>query len=47
MSTLNFAKKELELSNGKKVGFFSLKALEEKGYGDLSKTPKSVKILIE
>ncbi len=47
MSTFDFAKKELELSSGKKVGYFSLKALEEKGYGDLSKTPKSVKILIE
>jgi aconitate hydratase len=47
MSTFDFTKKELELSTGKKVGYFSLKALEEKGYGDLSKTPKSVKILIE
>jgi aconitate hydratase len=47
MSTFDFAKKELELSSGKKVGYFSLQALEEKGYGDLSKTPKSVKILIE
>jgi aconitate hydratase len=47
MSTFDFAKKELELSTGKKIGYFSLKALEERGYGDLSKTPKSVKILIE
>ena len=47
MSTFDFTKKELELSSGKKVGYFSLQALEEKGYGDLSKTPKSVKILIE
>ena len=47
MSTFDFAKKELELSSGKKVGYFSLKALEVNGYGDLSKTPKSVKILIE
>jgi len=47
MSTFDFAKKELELSSGKKVGYYSLKALEDKGYGDLSKTPKSVKILIE
>ncbi|HSR87382.1 MAG TPA: aconitate hydratase AcnA, partial [Pontiella sp.] len=47
MSTFDFTKKELELSSGKKVGYYSLKALEEKGYGDLSKTPKSVKILIE
>jgi aconitate hydratase len=47
MSTFDFSKKELTLSSGKKVGYFSLQALEEKGYGDLSKTPKSVKILIE
>ncbi|MCF7816989.1 MAG: aconitate hydratase AcnA [Kiritimatiellales bacterium] len=47
MSTFDFAKKELELSTGKKVGYYSLQALEEKGYGNLSKTPKSVKILIE
>jgi aconitate hydratase len=47
MSTFDFAKKELELSSGRKVGYYSLKALEEKGYGNLSKTPKSVKILIE
>ena len=47
MSTFDFAKKTLELSSGKKVGYFSLKALEEQGYGDFSKTPKSVKILIE
>jgi len=47
MSTFDFAKKELELSTGKKVGYFSLKALEKEGYGDFSKTPKSVKILIE
>ncbi len=47
MSTFDFAKKELELSSGRKVGYFSLQALEENGYGDLSKTPKSVKILIE
>jgi aconitate hydratase len=47
MSTFDFAKQELELSSGKTVGYFSLQALEEKGYGDFSKTPKSVKILIE
>ncbi len=47
MSTFDFSKKELTLSSGKKVGYFSLQALEEKGYGDLSKTPKSIKILIE
>jgi aconitate hydratase len=47
MSKFDFAKKELELSSGKKVGYFSLKALEEQGIGDFSKTPKSVKILIE
>ncbi len=47
MSTFDFAKKELALSTGKKVGYYSLQSLEEKGYGDFSKTPKSVKILIE
>ncbi len=47
MSTFDFSKKELELSSGRKVGYFSLQALEEKGYGEFSKTPKSVKILIE
>ena len=47
MSTFDFAKKELALSGGRKVGYFSLQALEERGYGDFSKTPKSVKILIE
>ena len=47
MSTFDFAKKNLQLSTGRKVGYYSLKALEEKGYGNLSKTPKSVKILIE
>ncbi len=47
MGTFDFAKKELELSNGRKVGYFSLKALEEKGYGNLSTMPKSVRILIE
>ena len=47
MSTFDFAKQELTLSGGSKVAYFSLKALEEKGYGDLSRTPKSVKILIE
>jgi aconitate hydratase len=46
MSTFDFAKKELELSTGKKVGYFSLKTLAEQGY-DFSKIPKSVKILIE
>ena len=47
MSTFDFSKKELTLSTGKKVGYFSLKALEEQGIGNLSKIPKSVKILIE
>ncbi|MEE9368415.1 MAG: aconitate hydratase AcnA [Pontiella sp.] len=47
MSTFDFAKKELTLSSGKKVGYYSLKALEEQGIGNLSKIPKSVKILIE
>ncbi len=47
MSTFDFSKKQLELSSGKKVDYFSLQSLEEKGYGDLSKTPKLVKILIE
>jgi len=47
MSTFDFAKKELALSGGRKVGYLSLRALEEKGYGDFSKTPKPVKILIE
>jgi aconitate hydratase len=47
MSTFDFARQELELSSGRKVAYYSLKALEEQGYGDLSKTPKSVKILIE
>ena len=47
MGTFDFSKKELELSSGRKVGYYSLKALEEKGCADLSKIPKSVKILIE
>ncbi len=47
MSTFDFAKQELELSSGRKVGYYSLKALEEKGYGNISSVPKSVKILIE
>jgi aconitate hydratase len=47
MSTFDFARQELELSSGRKVGYYSLPALEEKGCGDFSKTPKSVKILIE
>ena len=47
MSAFDFAKKELTLSSGKKVGYFSLKALEEQGIDSLAKIPKSVKILIE
>jgi aconitate hydratase len=46
MKGFDFTKKELELSGGKRVGYFSLKALEKEGF-DLSKTPKSVKILLE
>ena len=45
MSTFDFAKRELELSSGKRVGYYSLKALEEKGFGNLSNIPKSIKIL--
>jgi len=47
MGTFDFSKKTLALSNGRNVDYFSLQALEEKGYGDLSKMPKSVKILVE
>lgn len=47
MRTFDFAKKELVLSTGKKVGYYSLAALEEKGYGSLAGIPKPVKILIE
>ena len=46
MSTFDFTKKELSLSNGRSCSYFSLNALEESGY-DFSKMPKSVKILIE
>ena len=47
MSTFDFARRELKLSSGKSVSYFSLEALEAQGYGDLSRIPKSVRILIE
>lgn len=47
MSTFDFAKRELTLSTGKTVSYYSLKALEEKGIGNLSRIPKSVRILLE
>lgn len=47
MGTFDFAKRELKLSTGRTVGFYSLEELEKKGYGSLQKTPKSVKVLLE
>ena len=46
MGAFDFAKRKLELASGKTVSYFSIAALEEQGY-DLSKMPKSVKILLE
>ena len=47
MSTFDFAKKTLTLSNGTTVGYFSLPALEENGLGPISTLPYAVRILLE
>ena len=45
MSKFEFTRKSLSLSNGRVFDYYSLPALEESGVGDLSRVPKSVKIL--
>ena len=47
MSKFEFTRKSLSLSNGRVFDYYSLPALEESGVGDLSRVPKSVKILLE
>ena len=47
MSDFDYARKTLTLSGGTSVSYYSLAALEEAGLGDLSRVPKSVKILLE
>ena len=47
MSKFEFTRKSLSLSNGRVFHYYSLPALEESGVGDLSRVPKSVKILLE
>ncbi len=47
MNPFNFARKELRLSAGNTVGFYSLAALEEQGLGAISSFPFSVKVLME
>ena len=45
MSDFDYARKTLTLSGGKSISYYSLAALEGEGLGDLSRVPKSVKIL--
>lgn len=47
MSDFDYARKTLTLSGGTSVSYYSLAALEKAGLGDLSRVPKSVKILLE
>jgi len=47
MSEFDFARKTLSLAGGKSVEYYSLEALETAGIGDLSRVPKSVKVLLE
>jgi aconitate hydratase len=47
MSDFDYARKTLTLSGGTSISYYSLAALEEAGLGDLSRVPKSVKILLE
>lgn len=47
MTEFNFTRKKLSLSSGKEYAFYSLKALSQRGYGDLSRLPRPVKILLE
>ena len=47
MNDFDFAIKNFTTASGLKIKYYSLNALENNGYGDFSKMPKSVKILLE
>ena len=47
MNDFDFAIKNFTTASGSKIKYYSLNALENNGYGDFSKMPKSVKILLE
>ena len=47
MNDFDFAIKNFTTTSGSKIKYYSLNALENNGYGDFSKMPKSVKILLE
>ena len=47
MNDFDFAIKNFTTASGLKIKYYSLNALEDNGYGDFSKMPKSVKILLE
>ena len=47
MNDFDFAIKNFTTASGLKIKYYSLNALENNGYGDFSKIPKSVKILLE
>ena len=47
MNDFDFAIKNFTTASGLKIKYYSLNALENNGFGDFSKMPKSVKILLE
>ena len=47
MNNFDFSIRNLSTNSGSLIKYYSLNALEENGYGDFSKMPKSVKVLLE
>jgi len=47
LSRFDFALKTLKLANDQAVRFFSLQALEEEGFGSVSRFPFSLKVILE